>query len=84
MAVIGRDTAVADLGWLRLSGIPAGLLWLLVHLLSLVQFQSRLLVLMQWAWSFFSRNRSALLIPEETAVRSAWDVEAVGRPIEHS
>ena len=83
MAVIGRDTAVADLGWLQLSGIPAGLLWLLVHLLSLVQFQSRLLVLMQWALSFFSRNRSALLIPEESSVRSAQDLEAVGQSIEH-
>ncbi len=80
MAVIGRDTAVADLGWLQLSGILAGLLWLLVHLLSLMQFQSRLLVLMQWAWSFFSRNRSALLIPEESPVRSAQDVETVTGP----
>jgi NADH dehydrogenase len=79
MAVIGRNAAVADLGWLYLSGFPARLLWLLVHLLSLVQLQNRLLVLMQWAWSFFSRNQSALLIPEESPVRSAQDVEVVGR-----
>lgn len=65
LAVIGRNSAVADLGWLRLSGFPAWLLWIFVHLVFLVGFQSRLLVLMQWAWSYFSRNRSALLIPEE-------------------
>lgn len=67
MAVIGRNAAVADPGWLRLCGFPAWLLWLFVHLLYLVQFQNRLLVLMQWAWSYFSRNRSALLIPERDA-----------------
>jgi len=65
LAVIGRNAAVADLGWLRLSGFPAWLLWIFVHLLFLVQFQNRILVLLQWAWSYFSRNRSALLIPEE-------------------
>ena len=80
MAVIGRDTAVADLGWLQLSGILAGLLWLLVHLLSLMQFQSRLLVLMQWAWSFFSRNRSALLIPEESPRRRRTSKQLQGLP----
>jgi NADH:ubiquinone reductase (H+-translocating) len=65
LAVIGRNAAVADLGWLRLSGFPAWLLWIFVHLLYLVQFQNRILVLIQWSWSYFSRNRSALLIPDE-------------------
>jgi NADH dehydrogenase len=70
---------VADLGWLRLSGIPARLLWLLVHLFSMVQFQNRLLVLVQWVWSYFTRNRSALLIPENSPVQSAQDAEVVSR-----
>jgi NADH dehydrogenase len=67
LAVIGRNAAVADLGWLHISGFPAWLLWIFVHLLYLVQFQNRLLVLMQWVWSYITRNRSALLIPERKA-----------------
>jgi NADH dehydrogenase len=65
LAVIGRNSAVADLGWLRLSGFAAFLLWALVHLHFLILFQNRLLVLTQWAWNYLSGNRSALLIPEE-------------------
>jgi len=64
MAVIGRNAAVADLGWLRVSGFPAWLLWIFIHLLYLAQFQNRLLVLAQWMWSYITRNRSALLISE--------------------
>jgi NADH dehydrogenase len=65
LATIGRAAAVADFGWLRLSGFPAWMLWLFVHLMYLVQFGNRLLVLMQWAWSYFTRNRSARLITGE-------------------
>ena len=76
MAVIGRNAAVADLGWLRLSGFPAWLLWLFIHLLYLVQFQNRLLVLAQWMWNYITRNRSALLIPEGRANFSPEEVSA--------
>jgi len=62
MATIGRGSAVADLGWLRLSGYPAWLAWLFIHLIFLVHFHSRVLVLIQWAWSYVTRNRSARLI----------------------
>ena len=62
LATIGRAAAVADLGWLRLSGLPAWIIWLFVHLLYIVQFQNRLLVLLQWAWLYFTRDRSARLI----------------------
>ncbi|MCH8921503.1 MAG: NAD(P)/FAD-dependent oxidoreductase [Chloroflexi bacterium] len=66
MATIGRAAAVADLGRIRLSGRVAWLAWLFIHLMLLVGFQNRLLVLMQWAWSFLSRNRSARLITGES------------------
>ena len=79
MAVIGRNAAVADLGWLRLAGFPAWLLWLFVHLLYLVQFQNRLLVLAQWMWNYVTRNRSALLILEGNADFSPEEVD-VARP----
>jgi len=76
--VIGRNAAVADLGWLRLSGFLAWLLWLFIHLLYLVQFQNRLLVLAQWMWNYITRNRSALLIPERDADCSPGEVSAAG------
>jgi len=66
MAVLGRAAAVADLGWARFSGYPAWLLWLFVHLLFLVEFDNRLVVLIQWAWSYFTRNRGARLITNDS------------------
>jgi NADH dehydrogenase len=65
MATIGRAHAVADLGWVRFGGFLAWLAWLFIHLLYLVGFQNRLLVTMQWAWSYFTRGRSSRLITGE-------------------
>lgn len=62
MSTIGRNSAVADLGWLRLWGYPAWLLWLFVHLAMIVQFGNKVLIFAQWAWNYFTRNRSARLI----------------------
>ena len=62
LATIGRAKAVADLNWLRLSGLPAWMIWLFVHLLYIVQFQNRLLVLLQWAWLYITYDRSSRLI----------------------
>jgi NADH dehydrogenase len=62
MATIGRAAAVADLGWLRFDGALAWLAWLLIHLMYLVGFEDRLLVLTQWAWNYLTRNRGARLI----------------------
>lgn len=62
LAVIGRGAAVADLNWLRLSGFPAWLIWIFIHLLEIVEFQNQLLIFVQWAWFYFSYDRSARLI----------------------
>jgi NADH dehydrogenase len=62
MATIGRNAAVADFGWLRLSGYLAWLAWLFIHVLKLIEFENRILVLFQWAWNYLTRNRSARLI----------------------
>jgi NADH dehydrogenase len=73
MATIGRAAAVADLGFVRLSGYPAWLAWLLLHILFLIEFQNRILVLMQWAWNYFTWDRSARLItgePNQDAAKS--------------
>jgi NADH dehydrogenase len=68
MATIGRSAAVADFGKLRVSGFVAWVLWLVIHLMNLVSFRNRLLVLLQWGWSYLSYDRAARLItgPGET------------------
>ncbi len=62
LATIGRAAAVANFGALRFSGYPAWLLWLFVHLMYLVGFENRLLVFVQWAWNYVTRNRGTRLI----------------------
>lgn len=62
MATIGRAAAVADFGWLRLHGYIGWLGWLFVHILNLIGFRNRLVVLVQWAWSYFTYQRAIRLI----------------------
>jgi len=62
LAVIGRGAAVADLNRLQLKGWPAWLIWVFVHLANIVQFQNRLLVMLQWGWLYITYDRSARLI----------------------
>src|SRR5213595_1672676 len=62
MATIGRNKAVADLKFFHLSGLPAWLAWLFVHIIFLVGFRNRLLVLFQWAWAYLSFDKGARLI----------------------
>jgi NADH dehydrogenase len=65
MAIVGRAEAVADIRGRRFSGLLAWLAWLFIHLMNLVEFENRLLVVIQWAWNYFTRNRSARLITGE-------------------
>jgi NADH dehydrogenase len=62
MATIGRANAVADFGWARVSGFTGWLLWLFVHIMFLVGFRNRLSVLLQWATSYTTYQRSVRLI----------------------
>jgi NADH:ubiquinone reductase (H+-translocating) len=62
LATIGRRAAVADFGKLRFGGALAWILWLFIHLMNLVNFRNRLLVLLQWGWNYFTFDRSAWLI----------------------
>jgi len=66
LAVIGRGDAVADLNGLQLSGFPAWLIWIFIHLLYIVEFRNRLLVFIQWGWFYFTYDRSARLITGES------------------
>jgi len=62
MATIGRASAVADFGWLQLKGYLGWLFWAFVHILNLIGFRNRIVVFVQWAWAYFSYQRSIRLI----------------------
>lgn len=62
MATIGRSRAIAQMGSMKLTGTLAWLAWLLVHIWYLIGFRNRLLVLFDWAWSYFTYRRGARLI----------------------
>jgi len=62
MAVIGRAAAVAEIAGLRLSGLAAWLVWCFIHILYLIGFRNRFVVMFEWAWSYFSDQRGARLI----------------------
>ncbi|MGB6994037.1 MAG: NAD(P)/FAD-dependent oxidoreductase, partial [Thermoanaerobaculia bacterium] len=66
LAVIGRAAGVADLGVFHFSGYFAWLLWLFVHIMYLVGFANRILVLFQWAYSYITRGRGARIIAHST------------------
>jgi NADH dehydrogenase len=65
LAVIGRNAAVADFGRVRLWGYPAWLAWIFVHIWYLIEFDNKLIVMIQWAFDYFTRKRGARLITGE-------------------
>jgi NADH dehydrogenase len=62
LATIGKAAAVADFGFIRLSGFVAWLLWIVVHIAFLIGFRNRAIVLFEWAWAYFTSQRGARLI----------------------
>ena len=62
LAVIGRNAAVADLGFFHFDGFFAWLTWIFIHIRYLIEFDNKVIVLFQWAWNYFTRNRGARLI----------------------
>jgi NADH dehydrogenase len=86
LATIGRAAAVAEFGKIHISGFLAWLSWLFIHIFFLIGFRNRLIVLIQWAWSYLTYERGARLITgdknlpgwdqvqkEETEIHSAAD-----------
>ncbi len=68
LAVIGRNAAVVDLGFVKFSGFLAWLTWVFVHIYFLVEFDNKLVVMMQWAWNYWTRKRGARLITGEASM----------------
>jgi NADH dehydrogenase len=68
LAVIGHNSAVVDLGFIKLKGFPAWLAWLFIHIYFLIEFDNKIVVMTQWAWNYFTRNRGARLITGEQVI----------------
>jgi NADH dehydrogenase len=62
LAVVGRNAAVVDLNWIKFTGFPAWMIWLVVHIFYLIEFDNKLVVMTQWLWSYTTRNQGARLI----------------------
>lgn len=85
MATIGRRKAIAKVGRMKFRGALAWYMWLFVHLMQLVQFESRLMVLLQWAWSYLTFDRTARLItgkmlPVKTKIAAPEPAASIGDP----
>lgn len=68
LAVIGRNEAVADLGFAKFSGFPAWIVWIFVHIYYLIEFDNKLLVMLQWGWHYFTSQRGARLITGDDSI----------------
>ena len=66
LAVIGRGHAVADIWKLHFAGLLAWVVWTFVHIFFLIGFRNRILVMIQWAWSYVTYGRGARIISSET------------------
>lgn len=86
LATIGRSAAVADFGRIRVSGFLAWSMWLVIHLMNLVSFRNRLLVLVQWGWSYLTFDRPARLItsPDSELTDHRPSAPASPPPVEQS
>ncbi|BAB73084.1 NAD(P)/FAD-dependent oxidoreductase [Anabaena sp. FACHB-709] len=62
LAMIGQNAAVVDLGFIKLKGFFAWLFWLVIHIYFLIEFDNKLVVMIQWVWNYITRNRGARLI----------------------
>ncbi|MGF1491317.1 MAG: NAD(P)/FAD-dependent oxidoreductase [Microcoleaceae cyanobacterium] len=76
LAVIGRNQAVVDLRFIRFAGFPAWLAWVFVHIFFIIEFDNKLIVMIQWAWRYFTAQGGARLItnPEEDEQKSTVQV----------
>jgi len=82
LATIGRAAAVAEIGWFRLSGLLAWLAWLGIHIVFLIGFRNRAIVLFEWGWAYFTNQRGARLITERVYAtwRALWDEPPAAAP----
>ena len=71
LAMIGQNAAVVDLGAIKLKGFFAWIFWLLIHIYFLIEFDSKFLVMFQWAWNYITRKRGSRLITGQESLTLA-------------
>ncbi|MGF1939302.1 MAG: NAD(P)/FAD-dependent oxidoreductase [Nostoc sp. ChiQUE02] len=74
LAMIGQNLAVVDLGLIKLKGFIAWLFWLVIHIYFLIEFDTKLVVAIQWGWNYITRNRRSRLITGREAFVEAKSV----------
>jgi NADH:ubiquinone reductase (H+-translocating) len=79
LATIGRAAAIAQFGKVHISGFVAWLSWLFIHILFLIGFRNRIMVMLQWAWSYLTYERAAWLITGESRVIAVPSMEYAER-----
>jgi NADH dehydrogenase len=79
LATIGRAAAIAQFGKVHISGLIAWLAWLFIHILFLIGFRNRIVVMFQWLWSYLTYERAARLITGESRVMSMPSMEYAER-----
>lgn len=70
LAVIGQNKAVVDLGFAQFTGLIAWMIWVWAHIYYLIEFDNKLIVMVQWGWNYFTRGRGARLITGEVQISS--------------
>ncbi|QLE40612.1 NAD(P)/FAD-dependent oxidoreductase [Nostoc sp. C052] len=75
LAMIGQNLAVVDLGLIKLQGFIAWLFWLVIHIYFLIEFDTKIVVAIQWAWNYITRNRRSRLITGREAFVEAKTVK---------
>ena len=75
LATVGRSRAVADFGWIRVSGFVAWVMWWAIHIAYLIGFRSRILVMFGWGWAWLTVQRGVRLIT------SRWQPRSPGPPV---
>ncbi|GAB1540749.1 NAD(P)/FAD-dependent oxidoreductase [Scytonema sp. NUACC21] len=78
LAVIGQNSAVVDVGFAKFTGFFAWLFWLFVHIYFLIEFDNKLMVMIQWGWNYFTRKRGARLITGKEVLQPAKVSESNG------
>ncbi len=82
LAVIGQNEAVVNMHSLKFSGFPAWILWIFAHIYYLIEFDHKLVVTIQWMWSYFTRNRGARLITGESSLVEDYELSTEKSPVE--
>ncbi len=80
LAVIGRNKAVVDLNFTRFSGLMAWFAWVFVHIFFLIEFDNKLIVMIQWAWRYFTGQGGACLITNSDSLETEHSAETIEQP----